>query len=289
MSMDRKATLIGVLFAILASFLYAGMSVFVKLLGEGQTTVTVVFARFLFGFICLSPWFFQRPSELKVDHLGRVLVRCVTSVLAMMCMFYALKYLSVADALLLNNTFPLFLPLLSFLFLRIKTPFLMMVGIVIGFIGVGLILNPKVQPLNWPLFAALLSGFLAALALLQIRLLTRSSTPKQIVFYLLLFGTIVMGLMLPFSFIRPNLLQGFFLILIGLLGAFYQVLMTLSLKYAKASVVSPIYYSCILFSIFFDWAIWHKVPHEIELIGMGLIILGGILTIVFSEKEIKTG
>ena len=280
---------LGVLLALSASFCNTVMSVFAKLLGDGQSTTAIVFARFAVGLLVLLPWFCTDKNLLKVKSPMGVLMRCVTSIMAMVCVFYSLNYMPVANVLLLNNTFPLFLPLLSLIMLGIKTPPRMLIGIIIGFLGVALALNPSANAFNWHALIALLSGLLAALAMLQIRLLVQGSSSKQILFYLFAFGTIASGIFLPFSFVMPTSHQFLLLFFVGLFGAGYQLFLTLALNYAKARVVSPIYFSSILFAAVFDWVLWSIKLSTLEVIGLGLIIAGGILTILLAESSAAPG
>lgn len=273
---------LGVLLALSASLCNTVMSVFVKLLGDGQSIATIVFARFAIGLLVLLPWFLTDKNLFKISKPMGVLMRCVTSIMAMVCVFYSLKYMPVANVLLLNNTFPLFLPVLSLVMLSIKTPPKMIVGIVIGFAGVALVLNPSASAFNWHALIALLSGLLAALAMLQIRLLVQGSSSQQILFCLFAFGTVASGIFVPFSFTMPTGHQFLLLFFVGLCGAGYQLFLTLALNYAKARVVSPIYFSSILFAAIFDWMIWSIKLTPIEYVGLGLIIAGGILTILMS-------
>ena len=283
-SLKTQNITLGVLLALIASLCNTFMSVFVKLIGEGQSTTSVVFSRFALGLLVLLPWFLTDKNLFKIDNKIKVILRCVTSVLAMACVFYSLKFMPVANVLLLNNTFPLFLPLLSWVMLGLATPMRMFVGIITGFIGVALVLHPSASNFNWHALIALLSGLLAALAMLQIRLLVKGSTNKQILFYLFAFGTVVSGLFLPFAFTMPTNHQFLLLFFVGLFGAGYQLFLTLALNYAKARIVSPIYFSCIVFAAISDWFIWNINFSFMELVGMGLIIAGGMLTILLSRS-----
>lgn len=273
----------GLLFALVASLCNTLMSVFVKLLEGEQSVSTMVFARFAVGLLVLLPWFLSDERLFKVDNKIRVLLRCMTSIMAIVCVFYALQSMPVANVLLLNNTFPLFIPLLSFLMLGLKTPLRMLVGVVIGFMGVALVLHPDANSFNWSSMIALLSGLLAAQGILQVRLLTRSSSAKQILFYFFAFGALASGLCMPFSFVMPTNQQLLVLFFVGLFGTGYQLFLTLALTYAKARIVSPIYFSCIVFAAIFDWLIWSNSLNSLELAGMALIISGGLLTMLLAK------
>lgn len=273
----------GIGFALIASLCATLMSVFVKLLGGEVNVSTIVFARFALGLAIMLPWILTDDTLFVVKNKLKILVRCLSSLTAIVCVFYPLQYLPVANVMLLNNTFPLFIPLLSFVLLGLKTPMKMLIGIVIGFLGVALVLHPSANSFNWYAWIALLSGFLVALGALQVRLLTQVSSAKQILFYYFLFGTIASGLVMPFSFVMPSYKQLVLLFFVGLFGIGYQAYHTLALTYAKARIVSPIYFSCILFAVFFDWLIWSIDLHFLEIIGMALIISGGILTMLLAD------
>lgn len=284
---DSKNITLALVFALIASFSNALMSVFVKLIGDGQNTVSILFARFAIGFLIFLPWFLTDKKLLQVPNKAKIILRCVTTLLAMACVFYALKDMPVTNVLVLNNTFPLFMPILTLVFLKIKTSSKMILSIIIGFIGVVCVLQPHVNSFNWTAIIALLSGLLAALAMLQIRLLTEGSTSKQILFYLFLFCTAATGLLLPLSFQLPSPHQCLLLFCVGIFGAVYQLCLTLALQYATARVVSPIYFSCILFAGILDWWIWQQNPNALALFGMGLVVVGGLLTILWGKPAKK--
>lgn len=273
----------GIGFALIASLCSTLMSVFVKLIDGELNISTIIFARFALGLLLMLPWILTDERLFVVDNKFKILLRCSSSLIAIVCVFYSLQYLPVANVMLLNNTFPLFIPLLSFVLLGLKTPAKMLMGIVIGFIGVALVLHPSANSFNWYAWIAFFSGFLVALGALQVRLLTKVSSAKKILFYYFAFGTVASGIVMPFYFIMPTYKQLVLLFFVGLFGTGYQAYLTLALTYAKARIVSPIYFSCIVFAVLFDWLIWSIDLHYLELMGMGLIILGGILTMLLAD------
>lgn len=140
---QSKNIKLGVLFALLGSFCNATMSVFVKLIGTGQSTASVTFARFAVGLIIISPWILLTEKNLwSTTHLGKLFVRSVTTLLAIATFLYALKYIPLTTTVVLNNTFPLFTPILAFILLKVKSPPIQWASVVIGFIGVVLVLQP---------------------------------------------------------------------------------------------------------------------------------------------------
>jgi drug/metabolite transporter (DMT)-like permease len=276
---------LAVVFALSASLCNTIMSVFVKLIGTAQNTNMVTFSRFALGLLILLPWFLTNKNSFSAPHKTKLFLRSITTLLAMSCVFYSLKYIPVTNALLLNNTFPLFMPILVLLFLKTKTPAKMWGGIIIGFIGVTLVLQPHLNTFNWASLIALASGLLSALAVLQIRLLAGNTTPQQILFFMFLFCAILSGITLPFSIHAITIHDLMLLFFVGLFGAGYQLFLTLALQYASARIVSPLFFSSILFAALFDWFIWQHTPNLEAITGMLLVIVGGLATVFLAESK----
>lgn len=285
--LENKNIKLAIFFALFGSLCNALMSVFVKLIGQGQSTVSIVFFRFLIGFLILLPWLLTEKKVFVCQHKTKLLLRSFFTLGAMSSVFYALKFLPVSNVMLLNNTFPLFMPLLVLVLLHIKTSMKMWLAVIIGFVGVIFVLHPSLDAMNIPSLIALLSGLLSALVILQIRLISGDASAKQILFYTFLFCTLLIAVLLPFNFKMPTAYEWLMLLLVGFFGAGYQVGITLAVKYALARIVSPLFFTAILFGAVFDWLIWSHIPTLGTVIGMVLIMGGGILTILLRDKQLK--
>ena len=275
-------------FALIAAVAYALTAVFVKLIGNSTTTTVVVFFRFSLSLIILLPWFLKDPALFKITQPKNFILRSISGLLALSCMFYAFKYISLADGLLLNNTNALFVPVLAWIMLRTITPIKVWIATLIGFIGVICILHPDKGIFNYAALIGLASGFFGGISLVQIRQLTKINSTQQILFYYFLTGTIVAGLILPFLWVTPNLHVWLLLIAIGVFSAIYQVLMVLSFTYAPVRLMSTVMFSCVAFGAFFDWMIWNKLPGFLTMVGMLLVIISGIFAVYFGQKALIT-
>lgn len=273
-----SAMVLGATFALAAAFCSASLNVFVKFIGDGQSINSIAFARYFFGFILLLPWFFSEKKVWCVPNQSKIFFRSLTNLGSVICIFYSLKYLSVVNVTLLSYSFPLFVPILALIFLRVKTPFKLWLGIIIGFIGVTLVLQPHADSFNTVMLVALLAGIFAACSVLQVRLLTNSLSTKKILFYFFLWCTVITGIGLPFSFHMPTWYQLGLLFMVGVCGSLNQIFMTLALKYTMARIVSAICFSAIVFAGLLDWLIWHKAPDALACMGISVVILGGLIT-----------
>ena len=141
---------------------------------------------------------------------------------------------------MLNNTFPLFVPLVALCLYRTKTSYKVWLGIIVGFIGIGLVLNPTPQFFKPVALIGLLSGALAAVSVVIIRSLTKTTPILQILFYNFLICSLLSGLFLPFGWQEISLKTLGLLVLLGLFGALYQVCSTLSFAKAPVRLTSPL-------------------------------------------------
>lgn len=209
----------GALFAIISAFSFAVMSVFVKKIGTDFPTSMPIFFRFAISFILLLPWVIRSTSfRFKVHYPLRYANRILSALLALFLMFYALKFIPLVNALLLNNTAPLFVPIIAYFLTRAKTPHKAGLGILIGFVGIALILRPNHQIFSIASCLALISGILAALAIVEMRIVSKTSSVTQMLFYYFLVSTIASGIVAAFQWQTPTPQIWLWLLGVGIFG-----------------------------------------------------------------------
>ena len=215
----------------------------------------------------------------------RYMIRIISALLALFLMFYALKFMPLMNALLLNNTAPLFVPIIAYFLTGAKTPHKAWLGIVIGFIGIALILHPNQQVFSNPAsLIALISGILAALAIVQLRLVSKSSSVIQMLFYYFLVSTVVSGVVAAIQWQMPTAHLWWLLLGVGIFGALYQVFATWAYVAAPVRLVSPFMFFMVIFGGVLDWVIWGHIPSAVILIGAATIVIGSIVTIYFGKR-----
>ena len=132
---------------------------------------------------------------------------------------------------------------------------------------------------------ALGAAFLLALALLSVRWLCETEPNLRILFYYFLLSTV---LILPFALVvwqTPEPWTWIYLAGIGLCLLASQVFLIVAYRYASAVTLAPIIYSVIVFTALINWAVWHQVPSFMEVGGMALVILGGVIAMKVGAKS----
>ena len=286
----KQSIPLGILYAILSAFFFAAMSVFVKKASPELPTSMLLFFRFGTSFILLLPWILTDSSfSLKVAEPGRYILRILASLLALFLLFYTIKFIPLTDGLMLNNTAPLFVPIIAWVLVRATISKKAIIGIVIGFIGVGIILHPSIAVFKPVSLLALIAGVLASLAIVQMRLISKTSSTKQMLFYYFLVSAVISGIFAAIQWRSPaNASLWWYLAGIGLFGTLYQVFATFSYVTAPVRLMSPFTFLIVVFGALFDWLIWNNAPTWATLGGALLVIIGSIMTVVFGHKEIKS-
>lgn len=282
----------GVVLAVLAAISLTLMNVFVKLIGTAVPVYELIWIRFFIGFVLLIPIVLAMKNvSFKLHDPFKFLIRTISSLLGMALLFISVQNISLTQALLLANTTPLIVPIFAFLMTKSKITKLGIVGIIIGFIGVAVVLNPQQSSFGLGALLALGSAFFVGLAIIQIRLIGKTIGTFPMLFYYFLMSTL---LMTPFGLIKVVIPSServiLFLVLIGVVGFMYQVCSTLSYKLAPVRLTTPILYINVLLGGVFEWVIWGQKPSLLFLIGCFIIMIGVAITLFFGKPEMeKTG
>lgn len=278
---------LGITFSVISSLSFALMSVLVKMIGHSLPSSMILFFRFLISLVLLLPWLLLDTSfSLKVTKPLLFLIRSIAPLLALACLFYIINYMPLVDALLLNNTTPLFVPLAALVISKVKTPKKVWLGVVIGFIGVIIVLNPGAAVLQIVSLLGLASGLFGAIAIVLIRVLSKTHGTKQMMFYYFLISTVVLLPFVIWKWQMPHHRQLWLLLLgVGIFGALYQWFATLAYRSAPVRLLSPLIFLTTLFGGIFDWLIWQQIPNRNVIFGALVIIAGVLISIYFGKKD----
>lgn len=259
----------------------------IKLTLTDTSPQIALFFEYFFACILFLPLVLSKGFKiLKTKKWAYLIFRALFGMFTYLFLFVALQYIPLMDAALLNNTAPLFVPFLLWLWIRKKIPYKQWIGIIIGFIGIIFVLNPDRRVFSPASIFGLIAGFCAALSMTSVRLLAKESYIRVIFYYLLITSVC----MLPFVILqwKPLIAKDWILLTAaGILMFCVQLLFTASFKYACASDLAPFSYISVIISGLLDWVIYQRVPKLSGLLGIVLVIIGSVLTIIFGTKKRK--
>jgi drug/metabolite transporter (DMT)-like permease len=263
---------------VLSSLAFAVMGVCIQICAQTLPNGMVVFFRNLSGLVFLSPLLIRGGlSIMKTEHLEQHLARGVAGLTSMYCFFYAIGHLPLADAVLLNYTLPLFIPVVESLWLSEPFPLRLAAPLGLGFLGVVIVLQPGRGIITAAAILGLLAGLLSAVAQTGVRQLTRTEPTARIVIYFALMGTSFSALGLPFSWVTPAPEIWLVIVLLGFFATAGQLLMTKAYSYAPASQIGGFVYTGVIFAAILDWLRFGLAPSPRFFAGAALVMAAGAL------------
>ena len=290
----NKKIIRGALLFIMAYFLISIVSGLSKYLqkSQGFAPIELVFFNFFIVFSLSLPWVFRKgiTNAFKTTRLKIILLRSVLGFACFLSFFIASHKIPLVNAVTLYNTAPLWIPICAIFMLKERFTKKVLLYIVSGFLGMIMIVHPHLQDMNieGDLYA-LFAGIALAFLMILMRMLKEEPWQKIVLFYSIV-SLVLSGIFVIPGFKMPQGIQWVYLLSMGVCMYLVLFLVTVALHFAKASTLSPLIYSSIIFSGIIGWVVWEQVPSIISLIGMVVIIISGILVLLVKagEAEEKT-
>ncbi len=282
---------------IMACLCNAGMASTAKfiLLKYHTSNAELVFFRFFISLLLLVPFLVLHPKyrplkqTLKIHVWPVYLVRLISGMISVYAYFYALHYISLSDAVLLNYTSPLFIPLVFWIWKGVGIQKRLWPGLILGFIGVAVTVKAEFTNLHLMYIIGLLAGVTAAISYCAVRLQNFTETPIRINFYFFLGGTLV-SFMMGASSILGNIKTisahlWMLLILLGVFGVLFQGFIILALKWAQARYIGAFLYFTVVFAMVFEKMLFNSDIGFNSMFGFIFILIGAILMAIFDPAK----
>lgn len=257
----------------------AGMTI--KQVSADLPVEMIVFFRNLLGLPLFIPWLIRNGSgALKTTKLRFHLMRAGVGVTAMTCLFYSWGHLPLAQAALLKQTAPFFMPLIAFWWLGESVPKVVKLAILVGFIGVALILNPQQGAFNTGVLIALVGACLGALAKVTIRRMRDTESPQRIVFYFAFFSAIFSSIPAYLGWQSMTFEHLGWLVLLAVTSTVAQLLLSKAYGLAPAGQLAPYTYGSVAIAALFGWLIWDELLGVNTWMGIFLVTSAGIVAMM---------
>jgi drug/metabolite transporter (DMT)-like permease len=276
---------LGSAFVILSMFFFSLLYAIFKACTPFISNTQIIFLQSLFSWIFLAPFLLKKGRAfLKTALLGRIVLRTLFGLVSMICITFAVKTTSLAEVVVLNNTAPLFVPLIVWVWHREKIPLFLLLSMCIGFLGVLIIFRPGFESVHLGVLLAALSGLFSGLLFVVTKYIAHEPFLRILFYYYLIWWVVT----LPFAFFSWEAIPSSvwaLLVAAAIASLLAQGSVTASLRYASSQELAPFIYTSVIFSAFLGWLIWGELIDITSLIGMGFIIIGGIATLLNHRKR----
>lgn len=274
---------------LVAGLLFAAMGLFVKMASAHFGAAEIAFYRSFITLVVAFAVIRWQGGTVRTSHFQGHAIRGIVGGISLIGFFYAIAQLSLATALTLNYTSPIFLAIATVVVMGEKFSGWLVVAVLVGFGGVALLLQPTFEEgKDGPAMIGLFSGVLAAWAYLAVRTLGRMGEPDwRVVFYFGLTASVLCGLwqLVTARFTPLSAETAWILAAVGISGTAAQVAMTRAWRVGNTLVVGSLSYSTLVFAAVLAFAVWGETLDAMELAGMGIIIASGVMAMRVEKKE----
>ncbi len=260
----------------------------------------VAWGRYLFHFLVL-PIYLGRSGLMSRLAWGRLLKP--TMLLGSTALFFlSVKFITLAEATTVGFIEPLFVTAMSFFLLHEFVGRRRWIAVCVGLCGALIVVSPGLrggagtglQSLAnpWLLLPLVTASFNATYNLMT-RVVAAHDQPVTTLAYSGVIGMIATSLALPWIWQPLGWQDWFFLLILGLSGAFSHFMLIKAYSYASGAVLAPFSYVMLIWTVLIDLIWFSNWPRPTTWIGSAIIVATGIYVWhrerVRSRQARKTG
>jgi drug/metabolite transporter (DMT)-like permease len=277
----------GILLMCLSTVAFAIMHGLVRFVSDVLPPFQIAFFRNIFGLAFLVPLLMRsRFAVLKTQRIGLHALRGVINIGAMLMFFTALSISPIAKVTALSFSAPIFLAILSVLVLGERFRVYRWLAIFFGFVGMLIILRPGFVAIDTGALLVTGAAALWAVAMVLIKILSRTESSLTIVAYMGIFLGIFS--VIPALWVwQPFGLQTLgWLVLIGLFGTIAQMSLSQSLKESDPTAIMPFDFLKLVWTAIIGAWFFAEVPDIFTWIGAAVIFSSGLF-IAYRERQLR--
>ena len=268
---DKKQ---GILYIIMAGLFFALMTFFVRMAGNLPTMQKAFFRNAVAAVAAL--FLLARSEEgfkIKKSSWRDLFLRSFFGTMGLICNFYAVDRLAIADANILNKLSPFFAIIMSYFILKEKANKTEWLCVVVAFIGALFVVKPSMDMQFVNAMIGMLGGFGAGVAYTFVRKLGKAGERGPvIVMCFSVFSCIVTTPFLIRGAKPMSLYQIVMLLLAGAAATGGQLSITKAYTKAPAKEISVFDYSQVVFAAALGLVFLGQIPDLMSIIGYVIII-----------------
>jgi drug/metabolite transporter (DMT)-like permease len=278
MGPNKKQPMLGIALMLGAMTIIPVLDVLAKMLTSDYPVLQVTWARFVFHTLWLLPLLFWKklywwrmPSRPRTQ-----LLRSLMLTLATLFFFGAIQTNPIPNALTMLFVSPLIVAILAPLILNERFDIFIGVGVLLGFVGIVIALQPDAKQFQPSLLLGLGAGVCYALYIISTRQLSLSSPPLLTLFYTALVGAVILSPLVVFVWVTPSSKALLLMAAMGLVAAIGHFLLIKAFVFATASELSPFNYFEIVSATILSYLLFDFLPNKQGFVGLALVIVSGL-------------
>ncbi len=273
----------GVIFMLLATFVFALMTVFVKLL-PNIPVLEIIFFRAIFSIVVCLYSLLKARIPIFGNNKTILIIRGLAGVTALSMNYYLIQVVPLAAASTLTYLAPIFTTILGIFFVKEKVRPLQFLFFALSFSGILVIQGFDNRISLFHLVLGISTSMVMGLAYNCVRKLSTTEHPLVIMFYFPLLCLPVTGLWIVFNWTMPLGREWVYLAMVGLTSQVAQYYLTRAYQIAEIATVSIVSYTSIIYTITLGLIIFGESFNSMTYLGMALVCAGVIINVLYKTR-----
>ncbi len=268
-----------------AAVAFTVLVVAVRELTDTLPTAEILFFRSIFSVVLLTPWLVRAgPRALLTRRPICHLLRCLSTFTAMMLWFHAVGMTTLADAVAIQSTYPLFTILLATALFGERPRPLRWIATAVGFGGMLIIVRPGMIAIGPATLMLLGASVCYALSNTAVKWMADTEPANRLVFIQNASLALLSALPAAYYWTDPPWAEIPWIAALAVSGLAAHMCLTRALSAGEASVVMPFDYLRLPFAAVLGFVLYLEIPDNPTLIG-GLVIVAAVSTIATTERR----
>jgi drug/metabolite transporter (DMT)-like permease len=276
---DQHNTRQGIMLIVVGLTVASFSGAIMKLLSEDLNAFQIAWFRFSgMGFVLFFYFLFRSGSKLQLPR------RPVVQVIRGICMaggtttfVLGAKTVDYADAIAILYAYPFLLILIAVLFLGEKASGLLWIGVIAGFAGVLMVMQPKFNNFNQGHIYILICALIVAVQMALNRKLGTVSPPLQTAFWGSISASVALTFLLPINWQAIPSSSWWLIGVLIVSGIINQTMLVFAFSKANASTLAPFTYTELIAAVLLGFVIFGTLPTWLSWIGIILISVSGLI------------
>lgn len=270
----------GIVLVLISTVFLSSSDAMAKYLAFRLPAVEIGWLRYLTFMLIMCPAVIAMSPRLALRTVRPDLqvVRGLTLVGSSLLFITALRFLPIAEATTTSFVSPIFVTVLSILFLRESVGIRRWIATIIGLIGVIIVVRPGTSAFHPAALFAIFSALCWAFSLVATRKIAGRDSAVTTMTYSAITGFILLSVLLPFFWITPTMHEVALAACLGIAATSGHWLVVLAYRYGDASVLAPFSYTQPIWATILGYMVFGDVPDAWTFVGAAIIIASGLYT-----------
>ncbi len=279
--------MVGIFWMTVTGLCFVAMTALVKSIAGRVPAIEAAFIRFAFGVLFLIPTWRILWSAQFTPRLWKLFgLRGALHSLGVMCWFFAMTRIPVAEVTALNYINPVLVTVLAVFVLGEKMALRRILAVIVAMLGALVILRPGFRELDPGHYAMLGTGLMMAGSYLVMKILSGEVSAAIVVAMMSLTVTICLAPIAAMVWVTPGWTELFVLLCVACFATAGHYTMTLAFAAAPLSVTQPVTFLQLVWSVMVGAAFFDEGIDFWVILG-GTIVIAAVSFMTWREAVLR--